>query len=77
MLPIDCDDMSFNKYILPRDLWMYYGTINRTPNRNLRRTTITIITIITNAMYISVFNTMLIYTVKFKSISSAVSKYRF
>jgi hypothetical protein len=34
--------------------------INSTPNRNLSRTTITIITIITNAMYISVFNTMLI-----------------
>ena len=33
----------------PDDQWMV-GMINNTPNRNLSKTTITIITIITNAM---------------------------
>jgi hypothetical protein len=55
MLLIDCDDMSFNIFTSKS---IEVGTINRTPNRNLSRTTITIMTIITSAMYTSVFNTM-------------------
>jgi len=51
---------------------MDIGMINRTPNRNLSRTTITIITIITNA-YERVQYHARIYAVKFESISFAIS----
>ena len=46
-LPIDCSDISSNMFTL---LFIDVGIINSTPNRNLSRTTITIMTIITRAM---------------------------